>query len=66
MLDIAELDSSLKLRALGRLVGTRHPFLLLIKNKICLEKFFDPKCNCKADPISNKAVELLKCDRNKL
>ena len=34
MLDIAALDDSLKLRALGRLLETKHPFLKLIKNKI--------------------------------
>ena len=42
MLDIMELDNSLKLKALGRLEGSKHPMLLLLKNKVNLSEFFKP------------------------
>ena len=31
MLDVSELDSSLKSKAIGRLIQSKHPFLSLIK-----------------------------------
>ena len=66
MLDAAELDSSLKLKALGRLLTTKHPFLMLIKDNINLSNFFEPKCNTEVDPITNGAEDLLRADRSKL
>ena len=66
MLDAAELDSSLKLKALDRLLTTRHPFLLLIKDNINMSNFFDPKCNTEVDPVTSRAVYLLRADRAKL
>ena len=66
MLDVAKLDESLKLRSLGRFLRTKHPFLMLIKNKLSVENFFDPKCSIKIDGMLNKGLELLGADRDKL
>ena len=40
MLDLKELDASLKIKAFGRLVNSNHPFLRLIKNNLKLNNFF--------------------------
>ena len=66
MLDATELDASLKLRALGRLLNTRHPFLSLVKNKLDLSNFFVPTCNTNVDSVTSKAMQLLTADRAKL
>ena len=66
MLDLTELDGSLKLRALGRLLVTAHPFLMLIKNKLNLSEFFYPSCATNYDGITNVGLELLGKDRRGL
>ena len=66
MLDIAELDNGLKLKALGRLLETRHPGLTLIRNKLDLNDFFFPKFDARLDRFTARAVELLREDRHKL
>ena len=53
MLDISELDDGLKLKSLGRLLETKHPALVLIKNKLDLSDFFFPKIDGKIDSIFN-------------
>ena len=66
MINIRELDDSLKLRALGRLLETNHPFLRMLKNRTNIEQFFDPKIEVKIEGVSQKGIELLKEDRSKL
>ena len=66
MLDIEALDASLKLRALGRLLSTKHPFLGMIKERIDLKEFFNPCTNLNIEGVSAKGIEFLKGDRNKL
>ena len=66
MLDIETLDASLKLKALGRLLETKHPFLLLIKNKLDLVDFFNPKCRTTVDSVTNVAISKLKEHRSEL
>ena len=66
MLDIGELDASLKLKALGRLKSSAHPFLCLIRNKLNLEEFFFPIDKCNLDEIASQAISVLKRDRQKL
>ena len=66
MLDVEELDASLKLRSLGRLQLTKHPFVNIIKDATNLSCFFNPKIETKIDPFSVKAVELLREDRTKM
>ena len=66
MMDIVQLEASLKLRALGRLLDTKHPFLSIVKNKIDLAQFFEPKCNTNLEEVAVRGIELLKADRQKL
>ena len=68
MLDIAELGDSLKLKALGRLRTSNHPFLRLLNTKLDLESYFEPKAlvSAQLDGILTDGVALLKKDRNNL
>ena len=65
MLDIKELDASLKLRALGRMLRSNHPFLLLVRNKLNLSDFFNPELRTKLDEVAGMGTNLLKIDRNR-
>ena len=64
MLNIRELDSSLKLKALGRLFGTMHPYLNTLKNKIVLTDFFNPFIQTSVDEIASMGIALLKSNRS--
>ena len=66
MLDIKALDESLKLRALGRLLATEHPFLKIVRNRIDLEQFFNPHLNASFERVTEKGIGLLKEDRGGL
>ena len=66
MLNIKQLDDSLKLRALGRLLVSKHPFNTLVKERLNLESYFNPEINLVCDHMIARAVDLLKSDRNKL
>jgi len=59
MLDVAELDKGLKLRALARLLTSNHPFLTTVREGIDLRDFFAPKSSCNWEPISHMGVRLL-------
>ena len=64
MLNIKDLDASLKLKALGRLLITKHPYLNLLKNKLLLTDFFNPVIETSIDEIAVKGIALLKLDRS--
>ena len=66
MLDIKALDESLKLKALGRLVNTTHPFLRLIKERVNLKQFFYPSVDANIDEVSTYGLKLLEKDRDDL
>ena len=66
MLDVTELDASLKIKALGRLLASGHPFMTLIRGKLNLTKFFSPRCNVEVESVVTKGLSLLTIDRNKL
>ena len=66
MLNIEELDSGLKLKALGRMFGSRHPWLNLINSKLRLEEFFYPKLGTSLDLVAQKGIELLGTDRRSI
>ena len=68
MLDIIELDGSLKLRALGRVRSTGHPFLKILNAKLNLDSFFNPKIELDfpVDSVLTEGIRLLKIDRDKL
>ena len=65
MLDIVELNDSLKLRAIGRLLISEHPFIKLVRAKIDYKSFFSPSIAFKMDSVSLRGIEILKNDRNK-
>ena len=68
MIDIAELDNSLKLRALGRARLTEHPFLKIMNAKLNLDSYFTPKIdlNLTVDSVLTEGVKILKNDRDNL
>ena len=66
MLDVACLDDSFKIRAIGRLSVSKHPFLQLLRAKCGLENFFEPECPIGIESVASRGVELLKQDRTKL
>ena len=66
MLDIVELDDGLKLRALGRLLTTDHPYLKMFRENLNLSEFFDPSYYRKVDPVTVRGLELLCRDRELL
>ena len=66
MLDLSELDAGIKLRALGRMLVSKHPMISLIKNKLDMNEFFLPKSRLAFDPVSVTAIDYLRVDRQKL
>ena len=66
MLDIKALDDSLKLKALGRLLASKHPFLIMLKDKMSMDQFFNPKIETKIDGVAGRGIELLREDRHKM
>jgi len=66
MLDIFELDNSLKLKALGKMLNCDHPMLNLIRNKINMSDFFHPNLETGIDNFSSKAIQLLRNDRRNM
>ena len=66
MLSVEELGIGLKLRAVGRLFGTRHPMLSIIKDKLNIEEFFYPKISTNLDSIAIDGINLLGESRRKL
>ena len=53
MLDVAELDTAIKIKSLGRLVESNHPFLKLIKLKIDFENYFHLRLRCTYEPLAS-------------
>ena len=68
MIDVEELDGSLKIKALSRMLRTEHPFIKILKNKLNMNSYFNPAIETEPniDPVTDKALELLKLDRNGL
>ena len=62
MLNIEELDASLKLKAIGRLRTTKHPMLVSLRDKLNLEFFF-PEDKIKLDSVLSVGLELLRKNR---
>ena len=63
MIDVVDLNISLKLRNLGRLLDTNHPMMHIIKNQVCQDELFYPKCKSKYYDVTNLAMETLAKDR---
>ena len=66
MIDIQQLDRSLKLKMLSRIFASSHPFLEIVKQKINMSEFFFPSSNLTMDNPINQAVNYLSIDRQKL
>ena len=66
MLDVCEMDRGIKLRALGRLMETKHPFLAIVKSKLDLRNFFYPRLAINVDPLTLNAIDLLGTDRRSM
>ena len=66
MLDVVELDNSLKLRAVGRVLKSDHPFNKIVKDRIDLKAFFKPKCHFEWDSVCCQGIDLLRVDRIRL
>ena len=60
MLDIAELDKSLKLKAVGRMFASEHPYIKILRGKLDMTDFFEPKIEVKIDSVINKGLEVLR------
>ena len=60
MLDLVDLDRSLKLKALARLSDSNHPFLVKVKEKLDLSDFFHPIVRLNAESITVVGSKLLK------
>ena len=66
MLDIVALDESLKIKALGRLLVTNHPFLTLVRARTNFGTFFHPVDNAKIEEVTGQGIALLSKDREEL
>ena len=66
MLDIESLDEGLKLRSIGRLLVSKHPYIKLIKAGLDLNDYFNPIDTIGLDKVASKGVALLRTDRAKL
>ena len=66
MLDLASLDNSLKLRALGRIIGTLHPMLQIFERRIEWSDFCNIRTRGLSEAFVKKGIELLNLDRGKI
>ena len=66
MLNISELDASLKLKAFGRLLESNHPFLTVVRNKLDQTDFYAPKLDTNLDELALEGVRVLTSDRARL
>ena len=59
MLDLMQLDKGIKIKGMGRLYESKHPFMKLIKDKTNFQSFFLPNQSCTADGFSKSALKYL-------
>ena len=65
MLNIVDMDKGIKLKALGRLMESLHPYMGVIRTKVRLENFFFPKVDTLIDCMTSAAVDMLGIERRK-
>ena len=63
MLDIEELDASLKLKALGRLKNSSHPMLTILRDKLDLKEYFYIEDKNNFDSVVSDAIGKLRVIR---
>ena len=53
---------------MGRILNSEHPLLKILKAKLQLDSYFEPKLQIEAivDPMLNQGLKLLRDDRNKM
>jgi hypothetical protein len=66
MLDVADLDKSLKIKMFWRMSYSNHPFLRLVRNKANLNDFFYPSCNVVYDRALEESFAIIRNERDKL
>jgi hypothetical protein len=59
MLDLNELDDSIKLRSLGRLKTSKHPVLVQLRNKINHSNYLAPTCSVTSDQYLTRSLRVL-------
>ena len=60
MLDVAALDESLKIKSVGRMENSSHPFVAILRDKSSLENYFYPSCAVEVEPFHIRSLELLR------
>jgi precorrin-6x reductase len=63
MLDIRALDESIKLRAVGRIIDTRHPFLRIVKERTDIRSYFNPVSMQEVELMAAEGIGLLREER---
>ena len=66
MLNIEEIDKSLKLKALGRLFSSEHPLMKILREKLKLRNFFYPRIDQELDKVSSYGINVLGRDRRRI
>jgi hypothetical protein len=59
MLDLSDLDDSIKMRSLGRLLNSNHPVLTQLRNKINFSNYLCPTCPVTTDKYLVRSLKLL-------
>jgi len=59
MLDLTELDEAIKTRAIGIMLGTKHPLLVKLMAHLKLDDFFHPKFDEKIDSFVGVGTRLI-------
>ena len=58
MLDVADLDESLKIKSVGRLISSNHPYITVLRRNSNLENYFNPRSLIDIDPFHRSSLEL--------
>ena len=60
MLDVADLDESLKIKSVGRLISSNHPYITVLRRQSNLRNYFNPKSliEIDIDPFHRTSLEL--------
>ena len=68
MLDVVELDESLKIKALTRMLNSNHPFLRNLNQQLDISSYFFPKTAVPigVDSVLDQGIKLLEADRKEI
>ena len=65
MLNLENLDQSLKIKSLGRTPTSNHPFITILAERTSLASYFEPSCAIDLDPFHQQSIKYLKTLREK-